>query len=279
MAWQDNLREAAYTSASGKRITFTYEDVKQEIDRHTEAFSFPDVDGTYVQLSGRSGRKFPVRMIFWGATHDDEASACESALLEEGVGRLEHPVYGVADVVPYGRVSRRNDLVREANQSVIEVTFWETLRLVYPTRQDNPSADVRNSLSKYATSATTDFDSAIKTDTAVRRVAVRNQYKRALETAKSAIEAIADMSSTVQTEFADAVTAANTTIDGFVTTPVSLVTQTLALVQVPAQATGSVTARLDAYGSLINAIVSGTDAVAPPNADARRVNEYHVDRM
>ena len=110
MAWNDRIREAAYTSPSGERLTFGYENVSKKIDKKTTGFEFPDADGTFVQDLGHSGRKYPLRVFFWGSDYDQEADAFEAALLERGTGKLEHPIYGTVDVVPFGTITRRDDL-------------------------------------------------------------------------------------------------------------------------------------------------------------------------
>ena len=53
MAWQDRIVEAAYTSPSGERLTFDYENVSKSVEKKTTAFEFPDADGTFVQDLGR----------------------------------------------------------------------------------------------------------------------------------------------------------------------------------------------------------------------------------
>ena len=138
MAWNDRLREAAYTSPNGTRLTFDYEDVRNTVDKKTTGFEFPDANGTFVQDLGHSGRRYPLRIFFWGADYDQEAEAFEALLLERGIGKLEHPIYGAIDVVPFGTITRRDDLKTNANQAVIELTFWQTINLVYPTAQTDP---------------------------------------------------------------------------------------------------------------------------------------------
>jgi prophage DNA circulation protein len=140
LSWQDRIGEAAYTSPKGTRQTFQFEDVSKEIDKRAATFSFPGVDGTYVQDNGQSERRFPLRCIFTGADCDQAAEAFEGLLLERGSGTLEHPLYGKKTVVPYGTISRRDDLVSGANQSIIEVVFWSTLGAVYPSSGFSPRA-------------------------------------------------------------------------------------------------------------------------------------------
>ena len=97
MAWQDRLIEAAYNSPSGERITFLYENVNKEFDLLGSTFNFPDADGTFVQRTSNTGRRFPLRVIFSGNDYDLESNAFELALLERGTGRLEHPIYGTVE--------------------------------------------------------------------------------------------------------------------------------------------------------------------------------------
>ena len=94
MAWTDRIREAAYTSPSGVRQVFAYEDVGQKFARRTTVFEFPNVDGSYVQYLGNGGRQYPIQAIFWGEDHDLQADAFDALLSEPGVGLLEHPLYG-----------------------------------------------------------------------------------------------------------------------------------------------------------------------------------------
>ena len=97
MSWLDRIREAAYTSPSSVRLTFDYEDVRKSIDKKTTAFDFPDADGTFVQDLGHTGRRYPLRIFFWGDDYDTEADAFEAALLERGTGKLEHPMINILD--------------------------------------------------------------------------------------------------------------------------------------------------------------------------------------
>lgn len=142
MAWDDRLKDGAYTSPSGNRFTFLYEDVSRTFDKKTSSYDFPDATGTYVQDTGATGRKYPITAIFSGEDCDLSADAFEDALAETGRGRLEHPIYGTIDVVPFGTVTRSDALKSAANQSTVEVTFWETIPLIYPQQQNDPASEV-----------------------------------------------------------------------------------------------------------------------------------------
>src|SRR5690606_5345953 len=127
----------------GTRIRFEFEDVSRNFEKRGTVFTFPGIDGAYVQQKGYSERHYPLRCIFSGKDCDLFATAFEAALLEDGIGRLEHPMYGtIPDVVPFGGVTRRDDLKSEANQAIVDVTFFTTLGAVYPSSATDAQSEI-----------------------------------------------------------------------------------------------------------------------------------------
>lgn len=279
MAWNDRMREAAYTSPSGTRLTFTYENVRRTVDKKTTGFEFPDADGTYVQDLGRSGRRYPLRVIVWGDDYDQEAEAFESALLERGTGKLEHPIYGTVDVVPFGTIIRRDDLKTAANQAVIEVVFWETIGLIYPAAQTDPTSAVLSSVEKYNAAASEEFNQVTSLDSAIEQATFKNSYQTLLDSASSGLQDIADVEDDVRQQFDAIVDSINQGIDILIAEPLTLAFQTTQLIQAPARALANIEARLDAYGNLASSIISGDGAVISPGNDSRNSNEFHTNDL
>lgn len=147
MSWSSRIKVGAYIAPSGKRIEFSFEDVSVNFDKKTTGFEFTGANGTYVQDNGSTGNKYPVTAIFYGPDCDLEADDFMEALAETGRGRLEHPFYKTADVVPYGTVTRTDALKTAANQTLVEVTFWETIPLIYPIPQVDPESQVLGGVS------------------------------------------------------------------------------------------------------------------------------------
>lgn len=251
MPWQDRIADAAYTSPGGTRIRFSYEDVSHEFDINGSTFQFPDAAGTYVQQTNSSGRRYPMRVIFHGNDYDLQANLFEALLLERGIGRLEHPIYGTVDVVPFGAVSRRDDLKSAANQAVFEVTFWNTIGLVYPTNQTDPASAVLSALDAYNTAAAEQFEQLAEIDTAVEQATFKNGYQALLNQVDSVLRDIAKEQANVERQFTDVVDSINTGIDTLVGDPSTLAFQTVTLIQAPARALTSIQARLSAYADLI----------------------------
>jgi Mu-like prophage DNA circulation protein len=279
MAWNDRIREAAYTSPSGDRITFGYENVSKSIDKKTTGFEFPDADGTFVQDLGHTGRKYPLRVFFWGDDYDLEADAFEAALLERGTGKLDHPVYGSVDVVPFGTITRRDDLKTGANQAVIEITLWETIGLVYPTGQTDPASEVLGAVDEYNTAASEEFEDVTDLDSAVDSASFKSDYQSLLDSASSGLKAVADTQEEVQKQFDAVVDSINQGIDILIAQPLTLAFQTTIMLQAPARALAGIEARLDAYKNLAGSIISGDGSVVTPSTDSSSSNKFHTNDL
>ena len=260
MSWIDRIREAAYTSPGETRTVFAYEDVSREVDKKTTAFDFPDANGTYVQDLGHTGRRFPLRVIFYGENHDTDADAFELTLLEIGTGILEHPRYGTIDVVPFGSIKQRDDLKTAANQTIIELEFWQTIGLVYPTATVAPASAVIAAVEEYNTATAESFEAALDLDSALDAVTFKNEYLAVLDGATVALQAIADTTDAVRQRF-DAINASiNNSIDLLIAQPLTLAFQTVQLIQAPALAVAAISARLEAYRNLADSLIAGDDA-------------------
>lgn len=258
--WKNRVREAAYTSPSGVRVRFTYEDVSREYDKRTALFEFPGVDGGYVQDNGHGPRRYPLRCIFWGNNHDRIATLFEEVLLDRGVGRLEHPLYGAIDVVPFGTITRRDDLRSAANQTIVEVTFMTTVGAVYPSGQGNPRSEIEAALDAFDLAASDQFATATNLTGAVGQANVKNTVRAFLRTTSAALQGVADATSEVRAEFADAQSAINFGLDVLIGQPLQLAQQVCNLVKAPGKALIGIASRLEAYNTLAQSILASAAA-------------------
>ncbi len=279
MAWNERVREAAYTSPSGVRTTFHYEDVSKAVDKKTAAFEFPDANGTYVQDTGHSGRRYPLRVFFWGDDYDKQAEIFDASLLETGTGRLEHPAYGAVDVVPFGTIKQRDDLKTAANQAIIELTFWATIALLYPAVQTDPAREVLTAVDEYNDAAAAEFGADTSLDSAVDSATFKNSYQALLDSASSGLQPLADAQEDVRKQFDAVVDSINRGLDILVAEPVTLAFQTAIMLQTPARALTNIEARLTAYNDLVNLIITGDNSVVSPSLDASSSNEFHTNDL
>lgn len=263
MTWQDRLKEGAYNSPSGVRHTFKYEDLSRSFDKKTSAHDFPNADGTYIQDNGRTGRKYPITAYFSGPNCDTDADAFEDALGETGRGKLEHPIYGTVDVVPFGTITRNDALKSAANQSVVEVTFWETIPLIYPIPQSDPQSIIIDAVQEFTGAlgiSVADkldiFDPATVAQFKDRVIAQVNSIKTTLgkiSEIKTQVEdnvtrvlALADSISAATTETADAVR-------GVINETVSAVMELIAL---PSQVAEDLKTKITSYKEMLGSVLS-----------------------
>lgn len=256
MGWEDRIVEAAYTSPSGDRIVFAYENLKTSTKRRTTAFEYPGVDGAYLQDNGNGARRFPLTCYFDGEDHDATAASFEAALLEAGVGRLDHPFYGSFDVVPFGDITRRDDLKTAANQSVIRVTFWQTLGAVYPSGEVDPRAQVEAALIEYGTAAGEQFEDDSDLTTTVARENVATRFASTTNVVNGALRDVAAFDADTNDAFGLAVDSLIGSIDELILTPLTLVQKTIDMTTLPARASGEIAKRLASYGALLADIVT-----------------------
>lgn len=258
MPWQDRLKEAAYTSPSGTRLTFQYVDVRRNFEKKTSGFQFPDSDNTLVQDNGVTSYQFPLRLFFSGDDYDLQILEFENILRERGVGKLEHPVYGVFDVVPFGRVTRRDDLVTAGNQGILEVTFWQTVRNAFPIGQVDPAAAVAAAVGEFNTQSGESFEQSVSLDSAVEQTNFQNSYETVLSVTRSNLQDIANSTAEVQAQFDAIYESINIGLETLVGDPLTLGLQTLQLIQSPGRAAASIQSKLEVYSSLTNSIVDQT---------------------
>ena len=275
MAWNDRIQDGAFTPKGGARLTFEFEDVSRTIELRGTAFEFPDADGTFVQRTGNSGRQYPLICFFTGDDCDLEAGEFEAALAAPGIGVLEHPLYGTINVVPFGRVARRDDLKSAANQTVVTVTFWDTIDTTYPTAEADPGSRVLAAVEEYNDQAAAEFDQTVDLDSTTEQVSFRNRYDTFLGQVSDVLQPIADTQEDVQTQFNAVKRSIDLGIDTLIKQPLTLASQTIVLLQAPGRAATSITDRLSAYQNLLNQLTTGNGAVVEPSLDSSSSNTFH----
>lgn len=275
MNWNKRIREASYTSPNGNSIVFLYEDLKTEFDKKTTAFNFPDANGTYIQDLGNTGRRFPLRIFLSGNNYDLEANNFINILQEKGVGRLNHPIYGVFDVVPFGTIRRVDALKTEANQAVFDITFWQTIGLIYPTSQTDPASDVLQSISSFTNQSAAQFENTVNISETVLKTNLKAQYENLLSVVSNALYSIANAQNDVFSDFNTIKRSINESIDTLIDDPLTLAFQTIELIKAPARAITSITDRLDGYFNLSNTIISNFPAADKTTSSKNRNAFYN----
>ena len=251
MPWQDRTREAAYVSPSGARFPFDFIEANTEFDKHTTGFNFPGVPGTFVQDLGSSDRRYPMRCIFWGDDHDLQAEAFKTALRETGRGRLEHPRDGRVEVIPFGTVKTREDLVKGANQTVMEVTFWESTIVLYPSGKSDPGGQVLDSVSNALKASSATFAESIQTASAVDRASLRNRFSTSIGSIRGILGDVVSVDPSKLRSFNAVADSIISDLDSLIDVPAILANQLNILIQIPAASIATIASKADGYNAVI----------------------------
>jgi prophage DNA circulation protein len=253
-SWATRLKEAAYTSPSGRKLSFVYTDLTTTREKKTSAYQFADASGTYIQDHGAAGRRFPLRVYLAGKDCDVVAKAFEALLFETGQGRLDHPIHGAVDVVPFGDVTRRDDLVTAGNQVVFEVTFFETTGIPYPSAGFDALSAVGAALADYNAAVAAQLEEKLALSTPLDRASVLDRIQAGVDKVTKALDSVAQAQQAINDEFEQAVAIVNGGVDAFGDV-LSLGVAMQEMIQAPGRAAALVAARLDAYGSLLDDLV------------------------
>lgn len=265
-------------------MRFSYTDVSSEIDKRTSAFEFPGIAGAYVQDNGPGARRFPLLCFFSGPDCDLEAQAFEALLLERGAGRLEHPLYGKHTVVPFGTLTRRDDLLSGANQTLLEVCFWSTLGAVYPSSGLSPKHEVNLSIGFTQQKLSAGFARKMNLLTAARRANTQLTVRQALRNIQAAMRKVAGVTEAVNREFRDLQQQVNFGLDVLIGTPLLMAQQLLNLISAPGRALAGILSRLEGYADLLDRMLGSSrstpgDVSVLPALRLRLSNDFHTAEL
>ncbi|HKY40778.1 MAG TPA: DNA circularization N-terminal domain-containing protein [Polyangiaceae bacterium] len=266
--WQTRLRESAYTPQGGPRRTFKCYMMRRDVTLRGTVHEFPGVDDAYVQRTGNGPRRYPLLCYFSGPNHDLEALAFEAAVLAPGVGTLEHGRFGPVRVVPFGDVGRREDLVTEANQTILEVTFWTTLEAIYPTADANPQNEILAAIASFNLASGQQFENVVNLASATNKAIEKATINSMLKSVGAAFDGISSSVASVRKVIADAQETINLGMDVLIGKPLVLAQQISNLIQAPSRALAGLESRLDGYGLMFDSIFGST-----PGLPANRIDE------
>jgi len=267
VAWTDRLQTAAYTSPSGNRFEFQYENISMESEKKTGTFIFPEIDGQFIQDLGRSGRRFPFIIFFSGPDYDTLSDSFFASLEEIGIGTLEHPLYGTRKVVPTGTIQRRDDLVTGANQSVFMVIFSETIvDINFPSSELNEKSDIRNSIIDSNNNASDQYENDLNIESESENIILQNDLIEKKNFLTDTLSFLVQLNSDIE----NAMTTVSDSLDGSILDllidPGGIASQLLILINTPSNIVTSADAYIEGYTSVISNYIEST---------VDSVNKYH----
>lgn len=257
MAWESDVREAVYTSPSGKKIVFDYDSkLTSEIDLKTAAFTFPSKDGALVIPLGLGGRKFSLSCYFFGSSCLAQANDFEAALKEKGVGTLDHPLYGSFKVVPTGTIVREDDTVEGVGFSAIKITFAETITNSSVVSEIVKIDEINNKIEELKEKSVLDFIKDTYTKTAKAVVKLKNEYKKILKNISDTLGNIAAAERKINTAFQTAFNEIFSPLDNLVGNLDMVARQTVNLIHLPSKMAVNSLKKIESYSNSIGNIAT-----------------------
>jgi prophage DNA circulation protein len=287
--WQDRIKPGAYTSPVSKtRILFDSEDVTREFTLHGTQFEFPDVNESYIQQRGFGSREYPLVCFFTGKDCDRLATAFEKMLCEQGVGKLEHPIYGTIPVVPFGKVSRSDALKTAANQSVVTATFLTTTGAVYPSSKRSALNEINAAIEGFNVAAAQQFVGNTSLNSIGKALAAANTFRTFLKKTKAALKKASNAVAKVRKDFANGVAELNEGMDVLIGQPLLLAQQCANLIQAPGRALAGLESRLEGYDLLLESVLESVEGAPDKlitngsilaNYQAKVANDFHISSL
>jgi len=276
MSWEDRIQEAAYTSPSGVRMTFKYENVSESINKRDTVREPTDYQGAVVQNFGVGALSYPLLAIFWGEDHDKEALEFTKILLEPGAGILEHPFYGrLENMVPLGPIRRRDDLKTAANQTIFEINFVQSSAFQFPAAIVSVSDQIEFDLDAFYRDQAIAFNAGINIESAREKIDLVDSVRAKLNNVKRFMGKIAATVSEIENEFNNAIELAQDSIDTLVGTPLALANQLINIIKLPARAASQITATLEAYQNLLQSTIADANGLFTPTVGNRINNQFY----
>lgn len=255
MSWQDRIQIAAYISPSGVRFEFQYENVSMSVDKKIGEYTFPEIDGSFIQDLGRNGRRFPFVIFFSGEDYDLASDLFFEALEEIGIGTLEHPLYGTRKVIPTGTITRADNLVTAANQAAFRITFTETIEdITFPSSELNQETDIKNSLDNLNFNTSSQYEGSIVPETESENAILQQDLREKKTIIEQTLENLTQLNEDIENAFDTISDSLDDNIVNLLIDPGGVADQFITLINTPANVVTNATAYIDGYGDAINTI-------------------------
>ena len=244
--WKDKIKEGSFTSSTGQRVEFEYEEVDRDITKKGTRFEFRNVNNSYAQDSGITSRSFPLTIYISGPDYDLKCDVFDSAILTKGVGRLEIGFYSV-DAVVLGKVSRKDRFVDGAGQAVYTLEFIESIKSLYPTENVDILEDVKAKGAESEQKIKEQFEQNIKVDSTVEEETLYLRYKEYLNQVNDSFRSLSNSMSETRALFDQYYELANVSINTFLGNPAKFFFNLNLLIKTPSQMGNDLGNKIDGY--------------------------------
>lgn len=262
MSWKERILEGAIETPDYIRHVFKYRDLEKDTDKKISKHRFGDIENSLVQDFGIGEVSYPMTIYFSGENYDEDANKFDESSGKKGICILEHPIYGVKDVI-IEKVKRQDSLATSGGQAIFILTLTETIKEEIPSPAEMTDFGILSTLNDlYAAVANAYNNSFIAT-----AIDYANYATQRIEAFVNEFAAAVDKITTTVNQISSGINAAKRyitdNIDTLLSAPLDLADAVQNLIDTPAQAIASVKQRLSIYKEqylrILNDIPSGAD--------------------
>lgn len=257
MSWENDIQVAKYTSPAGAEFEFKWEALEINVDKKTATFNFAEKDGVYIQDLGRAGRSFPFTLFFIGEDYHTESENFLLALEEKGIGKLEHPLYGNRDVIPTGKLTRRDDLITGAGQAIFNITFSETIKdIFFPSNEIDATNNISNNLDELQQTQSEKYAKDIESVTVGDTINLATRIEKQLEIFDSKVQDIIDYTEEIKTEYETIKSSLEASITEIFDEAEEIVYQGISLYRLTANTIMDIKEKADIYINIVQDVIA-----------------------
>jgi len=258
MSYEDKLLDAIITTPDDIDYSFAYQDVEKDIEKKTSSYIFGEVDGQLVEDFGLGAVNLPLTIFFHGKDYDEVADAFEESASLKGVSVLQHPRYGIKNVV-ITRIKRRDSLKSASNQAVFVLEISETIIPEKPESGLQTRRAILAYLDSLADVNAGIFDQNFLTELAGDIMAAKNRITSFVNNVRNAVNKVLNTVKSIQDTFDNLERSIISNIDFYMSAPLILAQDLQRLISAPARLVSRVKDRIDYYKKLYNKLISGED--------------------
>jgi len=265
------LLEAKYTAPSGAEFLFFWEKSQKKTALKTGTFTFPDIDGAFVQHQGGGPVSFPMLCIFNGDGHLEKADAFEKALFEKDIAELQHPVYGIIPVIPTGDIERDEDFLETLNETHIKITFTKIIVSDEPTKPIPVAIDeLENNFNDFIEASAEDFVAGITIENVNEQLQLQSSLDNQVNILNEILPGIMasspitdNESKKIITSYSNSVTQIKNEIktmfnksDSFIMKAINIARLALDIMKTPSRMIINIKEKINGYSSLIASTIN-----------------------
>lgn len=259
MSYRDRLRTLRYTSPSNAEFELQFTELERSGGKKAPVTEFPNQDQGSVQDLGQTTPRFPINGFFSGPDYDRTADSFWGALSEPGPGRLEHPRWGVVEVLPVS-ITQTERFVDGAGRAVFDIDFVQASPevLEYPRSEGQADQQTRAAAEAAATSVTESVD-GVDIEAPGQLESLKDQVLDSLDVATEAINSITGITEEIRSEISSVVGEITRSIDELIAAPQELLTSLLQLYRLPADVATDAQATVEGYRTMLSQTLTAAE--------------------